>query len=74
MVKFVFYASKLKKQPFFAHNFKIQGGLGPLPPLSTPMCGARCTKIERATFTIMKFKRAIEAKTFANFLGPCKNR
>ena len=29
VVKFVFYPSKLKKQPFFANNFKIQGGQGP---------------------------------------------
>jgi len=28
-----FTISKLKKQPFFAYNFKIQGGQGPLPPL-----------------------------------------
>jgi len=28
-VKFGFYLSKLKKQPFFAHNFKIQGGKTP---------------------------------------------
>ena len=34
VVKFGFYPSKLKKQPFFANNFKIQGGQG--PPL-TPM-------------------------------------
>ena len=26
VVKFGFYPSKLKKQPFFANNFKIQGG------------------------------------------------
>jgi len=25
VVKFVFYPSKLKKQPFLANNFKIQG-------------------------------------------------
>jgi len=32
-VKFVFYPSKLKKQPVFANTFKIQGGLGsPSPP------------------------------------------
>jgi len=30
VVKFVFYPSKLKKQPFFANNFKIQGAK--LPP------------------------------------------
>jgi len=28
VVKFVFYRSKLKKQPFFANDFKIQGGQG----------------------------------------------
>jgi len=34
-VKFVFYPSKLKKQHFFANNFKIQGGAStPLPPSS----------------------------------------
>ena len=38
VVKFVFYPSKLKKQPFFANSFKIQGGaLAPLPLLPTPM-------------------------------------
>ena len=38
VVKFGFYPSKLKKQPFFANSFKIQGGQGPpLPPLPTPM-------------------------------------
>jgi len=31
VVKFVFYPSKLKKQPFFANNFKIQGGPRPFP-------------------------------------------
>jgi len=36
-VKFVFYPSKLKKQPFFANNFKIQGGLASPVPLPTPM-------------------------------------
>jgi len=30
VVKFVFYPSKLKKQPFFANNFKIRGALAPL--------------------------------------------
>jgi len=29
VVKFDFSHSKLRKQPFFAENFKIQGGLGP---------------------------------------------
>jgi len=37
VVKFVFYPSKLKKQPFFANNFKIQEGQAPLPHLPTPM-------------------------------------
>jgi len=37
-----FYPSKLKKQPFFANNFKIQGGaIPPLPPFRRP-----CLKIE----------------------------
>jgi len=42
VVKFGFYRSKLKKQPFLANNFKIQGGLlaAPLPPLPTPMIGS----------------------------------
>jgi len=35
VVKFGFYPSKLKKQPSFANNFKIQGGQG--PPFPTPM-------------------------------------
>jgi len=35
VVKFGFHPSKLKKQPFFANNFKIQGW--PSPPLPTPM-------------------------------------
>jgi len=35
VVKFGFCPSKLKKQPFFANNFKIQGGAA--PPFSTPM-------------------------------------
>jgi len=35
VVKFVFYPLKLKKQPFFANNFKIQGVTkAPLPPPS----------------------------------------
>ena len=34
-VKIVFYPSKMKKQPFFANNFKIQGGFG--PPVPKPM-------------------------------------
>jgi len=29
VVKFVFHPSKLKKQPFFANTFKIQGGQAP---------------------------------------------
>jgi len=38
VVKFVFYPSKWKKQPFFANNFKIQGGAkAPLSPFPTPM-------------------------------------
>jgi len=37
VVKFGFYLSKLKKQPFFADNFTIQGGLAPYAPLPTPM-------------------------------------
>ena len=38
MVKFVFYPSKLKKQPLFANNFKIQGeAKAPCPPLPTTM-------------------------------------
>jgi len=32
VVKFVFYPSKLKKQRFFANNFKIQGARTPAPP------------------------------------------
>jgi len=36
--EFVFYSSKLKKQPFFAKHFKIQEGtLAPPAPLPTPM-------------------------------------
>jgi len=34
-VKFVFSHSKLRKQPFFAEKFKIQGG--PWPPLPPPL-------------------------------------
>jgi len=34
-VKFRFYPSKLKKQLFFANNFKIRGEAW--PPLPTPM-------------------------------------
>ena len=41
MVTFGFYPSTLKKQPFFANNFKIQGG--PMPPLSpTSDAHAKC--------------------------------
>jgi len=29
VVKFGFYSSKLKKQPFFAKHFRIHGGQGP---------------------------------------------
>jgi len=36
VVKFGFYLSQLKKQPFFANNFKIQRGLAPLPPFRSP--------------------------------------
>ena len=37
-MKFGFYLYKLKKQPFFANNFKIQERPRlPLPPLQTPM-------------------------------------
>ena len=33
-----FSHSKLRKQPFYANNFKIQAGQGhPLPPLPTTM-------------------------------------
>jgi len=36
--EFVFYSSKLKKQPFFAKHFKIQEGtLAPPAPLPTPL-------------------------------------
>ena len=38
VVKFDFSFSKLRKQPFFVENFKIQGSNAPLPPLPTPMC------------------------------------
>jgi len=41
-VKFAFYPSKLKKQPFFANNFKIQGGLS-TPPLSDAHATAQST-------------------------------
>ena len=34
VVKFGFYPSKLKKQPFFANNLKIQGGKAPSAPPS----------------------------------------
>jgi len=37
VVKFGFYPSKLKKQPFFANNFKLQGGpWPPCPPFRRP--------------------------------------
>ena len=36
MAKFVFSHSKLRKQPFFANIFKIQGGQDPLPPFRRP--------------------------------------
>jgi len=37
VVKFGFHPSKLKKQPFFANNFKSRGGQGPsLPPFRRP--------------------------------------
>jgi len=40
VVKFELSYSKLRKQPFFAENFKIQGGhWPPLPPLGRPWCG-----------------------------------
>jgi len=38
VVKFVFYPSKSKKQPFFANNFKIQGLL---PRFPTPILCCR---------------------------------
>ena len=41
MVKFGFYPSKLKKQPFFANNFTIQGSKARLPPLPTPMSSTK---------------------------------
>jgi len=34
-----FLPLEIEKTTFFAHNFKIQGGEGPLPPLPTPMNG-----------------------------------
>jgi len=34
VVKFVFSHSKLRKQPFFAEIFKIQGGQAPPAPRS----------------------------------------
>jgi len=37
VVKFGFYPSKLKKQPFFASNFKIQGVTRSPDPFPTPM-------------------------------------
>jgi len=40
-LKFVFYPSKLKKQPFFDNNFKIQGAKpSPAPPSDAH--GLRC--------------------------------
>jgi len=46
VVKFVFYPSKMKKQPFFANNFKIQGmARSPCPPSDThaliEVCGLK---------------------------------
>jgi len=41
-VKFVFYPSKLKKQTFFANNFKIQGGLSPPAPFRRPCMRVGC--------------------------------
>ena len=38
VVKFGFYPSKLKKQPFFLIISKSKGGQGSLPPFPTPMC------------------------------------
>ena len=44
VVKFGFYPSKLKNNPFFANNFKIQGAgkATPCPPLPTPMIVRIC--------------------------------
>jgi len=37
VVKFGFYPSKLKKEPFFANTFQSQGSLGaPFPPFRRP--------------------------------------
>ena len=42
-MKFVFYPSKLKKQPLFANNFKIQGGpRPPCPPSDVHACRIIC--------------------------------
>jgi len=46
VVKFGFYPSKMKKQPFFANNFKIQGvERSPCPPSDThaliEVCGLK---------------------------------
>jgi len=46
MVKFVFYHSKLRKQPFFATIFIFQGGQAPLP---TPMQTNEGCDLSRST-------------------------
>jgi len=50
VVKFGFYLSKLKKQPLFANNFKIQGGQStPYPPFRRPSQGGTGSGLLAAT-------------------------
>ena len=57
-VKFGFYPSKLKKQPFFANNFKIQGGKGPplLPPSDAHEC--RNYMLDAFSWEYLQMKRS----------------
>jgi len=60
-VKFGFYSSKLKKQPLFANNFKIQGAKVPLP---TPMVAATDMK------ALCKKQTTLQAVGYLGFPAP----
>jgi len=63
VVKFVFYPSKLQKQPFFVNNFKIRGARPPLPP---PSDAHSYRYLRREARTAVSFKLFSAAEPSAN--------
>jgi len=67
-----FLPLEMKKQPFFANNFKIQGGQGSLPPPSDAHAVMICSQHSKYRTSMLSAMVYIDARSRKmGLLSPC---